>query len=265
MAVTIGQKGAILTEKRGKTLIITMNRPEKMNMLTEEDITTKARALLDFQEDPELLTCIITGAGDRAFTTGEDMKFVAEAEKKGEDPYPHAPELHLADEPGRVTKPVLAAINGWCVGHGIKTAFGCDIWIASENAKFRHAELRIGIMGGPTEAVLPRLIPPHLAMEFLLTGRDMTAQEAYRIGLVNRVVPLADLMPTALAIADEINQMPPLAVRKIKETIRKGMYLPLEEATELGTIALQKLVETEDAVEGASAFVEKRKPVWKNK
>ncbi|MFC1943403.1 enoyl-CoA hydratase-related protein [Chloroflexota bacterium] len=256
----------ILYEKKGKTAIITINRPEAMNAYDSEASALLAKVLGDFLDDPEVWTIIVTGAGEKAFSSGFDMKEAAADYAAGRSPWglsertgPRPRSFHF----GYLNKPTIAAINGYCVGGGLELAMGCDIRITAEHATFEVSEIRRGMLPGISPAKLPRLIPLNLALELLLTARRIDAQEAYRIGLVNKVVPLAELMPAALAIADEINTNAPLSVRAAKEIAWKGLDLPFSETLEKGGQMLRDIMKTEDSKEGTRAFVEKRTPVWK--
>jgi len=270
----------VLYEKRGKTAIVTINNPEQMNVYGGPTGVIKGmyKAVRDTEEDPEVLTMILTGAGEKAFCAGNNMKrFNAtyHAHDAGEGQVMGGGRRYFAEERprdsiilghGLQTKPIIAAINGYCLGGGLELACGCDIRIASENATFETSEPRWGMIPGITPAKLTRLIPFNLAMELLLTGRRIDAEEALRIGLVNKVVPLAELIPTCLAIADEINQNAPLAVMAIKEAAWHGLlfYPTVSEAIENNSRLLhEKIYLTEDSKEGVRAFVEKRKPAWK--
>ena len=166
---------------------------------------------------------------------------------------------------GYLKKPTIAAINGYCVGGGLEIICGCDIRIAAEHATFESSEIKRGNLPGITPGKLPRLIGYWWALELLLTCRRITAQESYRIGLVNEVVPLAELMPRALAVADEINENAPLSVRAAKEVAYRGlMSLTTSDAIEEASRWLHEILPlSEDYHEGARAFMEKRKPVWK--
>jgi enoyl-CoA hydratase/carnithine racemase len=165
-----------------------------------------------------------------------------------------------------INKPVIAAINGYCMGGGLEIALGCDIRIASENAKFEASEIKWGLIPGITPVLLPRVIPYSYAMEFMMTGRRIDAKEALHIGLVTKVVPLKELIPTCLAICEESHQNAPLSVRALKTIAWNGLSLPVNESfAQSGTIFHWTIVPTEDAKEGTRAFVEKRKPVWKGK
>jgi E-phenylitaconyl-CoA hydratase len=165
-----------------------------------------------------------------------------------------------------IWKPIIAAINGFCLAGGLEMALSCDLRVAAEHATFGLMEVSRGIIpgAGGTQR-LPRMIPLAKAMEMILMAQRIDAQEALRLGLVNRVVPLAELMPTAMKMAEAISQNAPLAVRSAKEAIIRGLSTTLEEGLRLESVLQSYLLKTEDAVEGPKAFAEKRKPQFKAK
>ena len=255
---------AIDYKKEGRIAIFTINRPEAMNAMNVEAIRELHEAMVDFRDDPDLWVGIITGAGERAFSAGADIKDMLPFMKEHRDsPWamPATPMRGL-----ELWKPLIAAINGLALGGGLEIALACDIRIASENARFGTPEITIGLMPGwgGTQR-LPRMVPWCKAAEILLMGRPIDAQEAYRIGLVNKVVPLEQLMPTAREWAEVICQAGPLAVRAAKEAMIRGCSMSLEEGLRLENSLEAYLLETEDFTEGTTAFVEKRKPVYKAK
>jgi len=261
----------VLYEKRGKTAIITINRPEAMNAHDRETSRLLSKYGREVANDPEVWTAILTGAGEKAFGAGMDMKETDVAYSAGHLPGYQRPEdvgqeqiRSIMSYPSPINKPFIAAINGYCVGGGLEYALGCDIRIAAEHAIFEISEPKRGMIPGVSPAKFPQVIPFYLALELMLTARRFDAQEALRIGFVTKVVPLAELMPTALAIADQINENAPLAVRAVKEVAWKSLRLPLDEALTEGQRTLrEEIYPTEDSKEGTRAFVEKRKPVWK--
>lgn len=252
-------------KKEGKIAIFTIDRPEARNA---QNIEVKRRlhdVFTDFRDDPDLWVGIVTGSGEKAFCAGADVKewlpFMREH-------LPGSPWI-IPTNPTRgfdLWKPLIAAINGLALGGGLELALACDIRIASENARFGQPEVLIGLIpgGGGTQR-LPRLIPGCKAAEMLLMGRAIDAQEAYRIGLVNTVVPLEKLMSTAREWAEEICRAAPLAVRAAKEAMIRGMGLTLEEGLKLENTLEGSVLHTEDFIEGTTAFTEKRKPAYKAK
>ncbi|MFC1593069.1 enoyl-CoA hydratase/isomerase family protein [Candidatus Omnitrophota bacterium] len=252
-------------KKEGRIAIFTLNRPEAMNAHNLELHRQMHEALVDFRQDPDLWVGIITGAGEKAFSAGADIKelFPYWREHRAE-----RWEVPLTPMHGfELWKPLIAAVNGLALGGGMELALSCDIRIASENARFGQPEVRIGVLpaGGATWR-LPRTIPWCKAAEMIFTGRIIDAQEAYRLGLVNKVVPAEQLMPTAKAWAEEICQASsPLAVRAAKEAMVRGTAMSEEENGRLEYSLFGYLLDTEDLAEGRTAFIEKRKPDWKGK
>ncbi|MFC1980846.1 enoyl-CoA hydratase/isomerase family protein [Chloroflexota bacterium] len=251
--------------KEGRTAVFTINRPEAMNAMNVQGLHELSEAMSDFRDDPELWVGIITGAGERAFCAGADIKDMLPFLKQN---LPDAP-WSVPDTPMRgleLWKPLIAAINGMALGGGLEIAIACDIRIASEKARLGVPEVTLGLIPGwgGTQR-LPRLIPSCKAAELLLMGRPIDAQEAYRIGLVNAVVPPEALMTTAREWAEIICQAGPLAVRAAKEAMVMGSNMTLEEGLRLENALEAYCVHTEDFTEGTNAFIEKRKPVYKAK
>jgi enoyl-CoA hydratase/carnithine racemase len=249
-------------KKEGKIAIFTLNRPEALNSIDPESLKELSRALTDFKTDDELMVGIITGTGDRAFSVGADIKtMLPEIKKTRGQPSAGPPTIMRGLD---LWKPMVAAINGACLGGGLEIALACDLRIASENATFGLPEVTLGLIPawGGTQR-LPRVIPLAKAAELLLTGRPINAQEAYRIGLVNKVVPLPELMPAARQMAEMLCRPAPLAVRAAKQAMIQGTSLSLEGGLELEKTLTDFLVTTEDFDEGCQAFAEKRKPVFK--
>jgi enoyl-CoA hydratase/carnithine racemase len=254
----------IRIEKRDRNAIVTLNRPESFNAMNYQAWKEITEAWIDLKNNPEVWTIILTATGDKAFCAGQDLKEMArlktEAEKEGRpfvSALPEATPTKYLEMP----KPVIAAINGFAIGAGLELALACDIRIAADHARLGFREVTQAIIpgAGGTQR-LPRFIPIGIALEILMTGDLISAQEAFRVGLVNRVVPLAELMPTALAFANRINENGPLAVRAVKEAAYKGIQMPLNEALRFETLLLSKVRESKDAWEGPKAFAEKRKP-----
>ena len=250
--------------KEGKIATFIINRPQVMNAMDRATYKKMSEAMVDFKDDPNLWVGIISGAGDRAFCAGADIKEVrsyADAGRNIREDLPPTPWRGL-----ELWKPLIAAVNGVAVGGGCENALACDIRIAAENATFGLREVAVGrLPGGGGTQRLPRAIPLCKAAEILLMGRLIDAHEAYRIGLVNKVVALKDLMRTAKEWAEAICQMGPLAVRAAKEAMIKGLGMSLEDGLRLENSLADYIVTTEDFAEGARAFTEKRQPVFKAK
>jgi len=248
---------AVDYEKEGRIAIFTINRPEAMNALNSQVRQELNQALIDFRDDPDLWVGIITGAGEKAFSAGADIKEFR--------PGPIQTEGAVAwVRPDQIWKPIIAALNGFALGGGLELAMECDLRIAAEHARLGQPEVNIGFMpgAGGTQR-LPRFVGRAMAAEILLTGQHIDAQEAYRIGLVNRVVPLDQLMPTARELAETICQRGPMGVRATKEAMIRGYDLTLEQGLRLERDLANRVRTTEDFMEGARAFAEKRKPVYK--
>jgi E-phenylitaconyl-CoA hydratase len=251
---------AVLYEVRDRIAYITLNRPEAMNALNSAVRQGLNEAWRRFRDDPDAWVAIVTGAGDRAFSAGADLKEMSatrEAEAAGEQSMANIP----AGPGGELVtwKPIIAAINGYCLAGGLELALRCDIRIAAEHARFGLTEVTRGIIpgGGGTQR-LPRTIPVSLAMELIFTGKHITAEEAFRMGLVNRVVPAAELMPAAEEMARQINANAPLAVRATKEAILRGLEMSLDDGLRLEALISRTVRLTEDSREGPKAFAEKR-------
>ena len=255
---------AVTYEKEGRIAIITINRPEAMNALNMETMGELYKVMTEFRDDPEMWVGIITGAGEKAFCGGADIKDTLPFMKEhGRDPWAMPPSIMRGLE---MWKPLVAAINGMALGGGLEVALACDIRIAAENARLGTPEVTLGLIPGwgGTQR-LPRVIPWCKAAELLLTGKLIDGQEAYRIGLVNKVVPQAEVMATAREYAENICKAAPLAVRAAKEAMIRGSAMTLEEGLRLENSLVASVMSTEDFAEGTGAFVEKRKPNYKAK
>jgi len=252
-------------EKKENTGLLTINRPEKMNALSQE-LTAELSLLLDeIENDAELRVIVITGAGDKAFMAGADINELVDRDarlgrrvsRERQEIFSRIENLHV---------PVIAAVNGYALGAGLELALACSIRICSEKAQFGAPEVKLGIIPGDGGTQrLPRLIGLGRAMEMIITGDFIDAQEAYRIGLVNKVFPLDKLMEKAMELAQKIALRPPLAVRYAKEAVNRS-----QEGDTASGFALESYLHalsctTEDKKEGVSAFLEKRKGKFKGK
>ncbi len=257
----------IIYEKKDRIAYITLNRPRVLNALSGKLNRELHQALYDFRDDPDTWVAIVHGAGERAFSSGHDLKEDTEAgfQEQWQASFWRQREPTIYDTL-QIWKPIIAAIHGYCLAGGLEIALACDIRIAAEDARFGMSEvLRALVPGGGGVQRLPRLVPLGLALELLLTGDMIDAQEAYRIGLVNKVVPMKDLMPTAEKIARKMCDNGPLTVRAIKESAMRGLDIPLEQALRVNSLLTHINHTTEDSMEGPKAFIEKRKPHYKGK
>jgi len=262
---------AVLLEKKGKIAIITINRPKAMNSLDGETLDGLNNAWIDFRDDPDLWVAIITGAGDKAFCAGGDLKNLRRY-YSSMTPIERREKAEKGPGVGGITrnldiwKPIIAAINGHCLAGGLEIALACDIRIAAETATFGLTEVSRGIIpgAGGTQR-LPRLISLSRSLEMILCAERIDAQEALKTGLVSRVVPAKEVMAEAIRTAERICRNAPLAVRAAKEAIYRGLDLPLAEGLRLEQFLAEPIRQTEDAKEGPKAFSEKREPRFKGK
>jgi len=252
---------ALHYEKEGKIVVITLDRPEALNAMDPETCVAFSNACINFRDDPDAWVAIITGAGDRAFCVGVDLKKLMPvlADKSFQMP----PAIFRGLD---IWKPIIAAINGAALGGGLEIAMACDIRIAAENATFGQPEARWGVLAGwgGTQR-LPRLIPRAKAAEMLFLGNIIDATEAYRLGLVNKVVPPAELLPTARQWAAQICDNGPLGIRAMKEAMIRGTDMTLEEGLRLEALVGNAVLASEDLREGLEAFSAKRKPQFKGR
>jgi len=255
----------LLYEKKGAIAYVTLNRPKVLNALNQRTWEDLRAAFEDARDDAEVRGVILTGAGDKAFIAGADISELAqvtavEAEKSSS--YGQAV-LNLIENLG---KPVIAAVNGFALGGGCETAMACTIRVASEHAKFGQPEVTLGLIpgGGGTQR-LPRLIGKGRALQIILSGEMISAQEAFRIGLVNEVVPAAELTTRAEAILKRIFSNAPVAIKYSLEAVNKGTETSQAEGLSLEASLFGLCAGTEDKKEGTSAFLEKRKPQFQGR
>ncbi len=247
----------IIFEKEENIAVITFNRPEAMNALNNQTRTEFGAAIAEVAADDEIKVLILTGSG-KAFVAGSDIK-----EFNRTTPFAAHNISRLGEMVEKLEKPVIAAVNGFCLGGGCEIAMGCDIIIASEKAKFGQTEINIGIIpgGGGTQR-LPRLIGACRAKELIFTGDIIRAEEADRLGLVNRVVPMDELMTTAKEMARKIATKSAAALKLAKTAINRGMQTNLESGLRYEYELYSLSLSLEDKVEGVNAFLEKRAPVF---
>lgn len=254
---------SIIYEKREKIAIITINRPEVHNALDYQTLSELEQAWYDFRDDDALWVAILTGAGDKAFCCGADLKEMESISDEERKKRKRPPGIHKGID---IFKPIICGINGLAVGGGLELALASDIRVAAQGARLGLREVCVGLIptGGGTQR-LTRIIPLGIAMEMLLTGRLISADEALQIGLVNKVVPQNELMSECIRYAEKICENAPIAVRSAKESAIRGLSLPLNEGLRLETLLSLFVRETEDAKEGRKAFSEKRKPNYKGR
>ena len=251
----------ILYEKKERIAYVTINRPERLNALHPPANAEMLEAFSTFRDDPEVWVAILTGSGDRAFSAGNDLKYTAEHGRRDFS----AGRINFGGITANFTcwKPIIAAVNGYALGGGFELALACDIVVAAENAQMGLPEVTVGLVAGSGGTHrLPRQIPLKTAMGMLLTGKRITVQEGYRLGLVNEVVPFDRLMATAERWANEILQVAPLSARASKQMALSGLDWPLEIAQNRVYSEYQNAIASDDFVEGPKAFAEKRKPRW---
>jgi enoyl-CoA hydratase/carnithine racemase len=246
----------LLYEKKDKIGYITLNRPP-LNTMSRELSRVLISALHELDKDPDVFVGVITGTGERSFCAGADLTDIEHIQ---------APEEWEADYVWQLTsvkKPLIAAVNGYCLGAGFTLALACDLRIASEKASFGTPDQKLNTIDCYASLMLSRQIPWAIAMEILMTGDRISAQEAYRVGLVSRLVPPEELSPAAETLAKKICGNGPLALRACKELNKRAQTLSLDDGLCLFRAVAGPILKTEDTKEGISAFFEKRPPVWK--
>jgi enoyl-CoA hydratase len=256
----------IIFDRDGAVATITVNREKVLNALNDATTAEIYRALREVEEDAALRVAIITGKGEKAFIAGADINELLAAPSataaRTMSQRSHEVGLYIA----QMTKIVIAAINGFALGGGCELAMSCDIRLAADTARLGQPEINLGIIPGwgGTQR-LPRLVGAGTAKLLNLTGDMVNAEEALRIGLVERVYPATELIGAAQALAQQIAAKAPLAVAAIKQAVNRGMDMPLAEACMYEAALFGEIVATEDAKEGTGAFLEKRKPTWKGR
>jgi dehydration protein DpgD len=254
-------------EKRDRVAHITINRPEVLNALHPDASRELSGIWDDFAADDDLWVAILTGAGARAFSAGNDLKATAARNAGGNEGNRGSGPIRGGfggiTERFDLYKPVIGAVNGWAMGGGCELALSCDILVAADHAQMGLPEPRVGLaaLAGGVHR-LPRQVPQKIAMGMMLTAKPISAQEAYRVGLVNEVAPLDELLPTAERWAAEILECAPLAVRGSKEAAMDGLDVPLWSAIRSTYPVVQRHLASADAIEGPKAFADKRVPDW---
>lgn len=256
----------IETHIENHVLTVTLNRP-KANAIDLATSRALGQVFADFRDNPDLRVAIITGAGDKFFCPGWDLKAAADGDAVDGD-YGMGGFGGIQEMP-HLNKPIIAAVNGICCGGGLEWALSADIILAADHASFALPEIRSGTVADAASVKLPKRIPYHIAMEMLLTGRWITAEEAARWGMINQIHPAAELMAKAREMADLLASGPPLVYAAIKEIVRESEDQKFQDSMNKITRSQYKTVETlyrsEDQREGARAFAEKRDPVWKGR
>ncbi|MER9204096.1 enoyl-CoA hydratase-related protein [Mesorhizobium sp. M0933] len=249
-------------ERHGSVLEIVLDRP-KANAIDAATSRLMGETFREFRDDDALRVATLTGAGEKFFCAGWDLNAASAGERPDSD-YGIGGWGGAIELPN-LNKPIICAINGICVGGGIEAALAADIILAADHAYFSLPEINIGVVPDIAVVALPRRIPRHVALEFMLTGRRMEALEALRWGLVNEVLPLNELMPRARQLAALLADGPPLVFAAIKDIMRRTEGMPEHLALQQGRAlaSTQKCYNSEDQREGARSFVERRKPVWK--
>lgn len=256
---------SLIFDVRDHVAYLTINRPEVLNAMDPETYQALSQAWIEVRDNPDIWVAIITGAGDRSFSVGADLRRTI----------PRRPELWelwltqadpILNRGLEVWKPIIAAVNGYCLGGGLTLLFATDIRIAAEHATFGLPEVKRGFPAGNggTQRAL-RNLPYAVAMEMLLTGDPISAQDALRYGLVNRVVPLPELMPTAEAYARRLCEIPPVALRGVKELAIRSQYMHINDGLRLEAALSHILRQSEDSQEAVRAFAEKRKPSFQGR
>jgi len=245
--------------------VITINRPERLNAMDAEHYAALSQAWTKVRDDPQIRVAIVTGAGERAFTVGADLKSFVSAPPELSQMWLTQRDL-LLNRGLEVWKPVIAAVNGHCIGGGMTLLLGTDIRVAASHASFGLAEVKRGVIAGNggTQRIIKQL-PHAIAMELLLTGDSIDAEAALRWGLVNRVVPIVELMPVAREFASRIARNAPLAVQAAKELALRSRDLDLASGLRVEQLVNRMLQFSDDAKEGPAAFAEKRPAVFKGR
>ncbi len=255
----------ILLETEGNTAVITINRPKALNALNSETLQELSRAIDKVAGDPAVAVAIVTGAGEKAFVAGADISQMKEMTPLEAREFARLGQ-EVFDKIENLAKPVIAAVNGFALGGGCELSMACDIRIAADNARFGQPEVGLGITAGFAGTQrLPRLVGKGVASEILMTGDVISAEEAYRIGLANKVVPAADLMKVARDLASRIASKGRVAVRLTKSAIHQGLNMDIERGQAFEADAFALCFASADQKEGMDAFLNKRKPNFTGK
>jgi enoyl-CoA hydratase/carnithine racemase len=255
----------LLIERDDATAIVTINRPKVLNALNTQTLDDLRRAILELKQDETVRVVILTGAGEKSFVAGADINELSVQTPTGGREHALAGQ-HVLDLIENMGKPVIAAINGYALGGGCELAMACTLRLAADSAKLGQPEIALGLLPGYAGTQrLPRLVGRGRAMELILTGTPIAADEAQRIGLVNRVVPAAELMTAARALASQLAKNAPIAMRYIINAVNKGAEIPFAEACQYEATLFGLVASTDDMKEGTKAFLEKRKPEFRGR
>jgi enoyl-CoA hydratase len=253
----------LLVERDGAIAVVTINRPKVRNALNSQTLQELDQVISQLADDPSIGAIVLTGAGDRAFVAGADINELAVlSPAQGQQ---HARRgQSLFDRIEQLGKPVIAAVNGFALGGGCELAMACTLRVAADTAQFGQPEINLGIIPGYAGSQrLPRLVGKGVALEILLSGEMISAARAYEIGLVNKVVPAADLIADAKRMAGMLAGKAPIAVRYIIDAVNHGLQMPLADGQHLEATLFGLVASTDDMKEGTKAFLEKRKAEWK--
>ena len=255
----------LLVERERAVAVLTIQRPTRLNALDASTLDEIRQAVLDFQRDESVRCIVITGGGDKAFVAGADINEIARESPEGARQRALRAQhlFHLIESLG---KPVIAAVNGFALGGGCELAMACTLRIAADTARFGLPEINLGLIPGFAGTQrLTRLVGKTKTLELILTGDQISASDALAIGLVNRVVPVRDLMHAARELADVLAAKPPIAMRYAMEAVNKGLDMPFSEACRFEAALFGMVTATDDMKEGTRAFLEKRAPQFKGR
>lgn len=260
------QDQQLLIERDGPVVVLTLNRPQQLNALSQA-LTDELWAVFGrLEDDDSVRAVVLTGAGERAFAAGADINEIGGITSVTQARRLAHRSHELARRMAELRAPIIAAINGFALGGGLELALACDIRLAAEHAQLGLPEVTLGIMPGwGGSQRLARLVGPGMGKLLMMTGDRIPAEVALQIGLVERVLPAAELLDAARELAGRIAAQPPLAVAAIKQAVNRGLELPLDDANRYEAGLFAELATTEDAREGTQAFLQKRKPEWKGK
>ena len=255
----------LLVERERAVAVLTIQRPTRLNALDASTLDEIRQAVLDFQQDESVRCIVITGGGDKAFVAGADINEIAQESPEGARQRALRAQ-HLFDLIESLGKPVIAAVNGFALGGGCELAMACTLRIAADTARFGLPEINLGLIPGFAGTQrLTRLVGKTKTLELILTGDQISASDALAIGLVNRVVPVRDLMHATRELADVLAAKPPIAMRYAMEAVNKGLDMPFPEACRFEAALFGMVPATDDMKEGTRAFLEKRAPQFKGR